>query len=116
MSYNIDFFTVKQQDSFTLPYEDVRSCCDEEPEINGTEVNFPSFPVECMEISGQKKDDRLHVTNICYGGEGSGAWWDSFLALLRKSSGKLRVLVVWEDGDTHFLVVNQGVVSILDID
>ena len=111
MSYNVTAFNIKKLDNLTLPYAAILEMSEGDVNINGDILTFDDFYASGMEIVGVRHNDRIMVSDIHYSGEGSGTGWDDFEALLKQSTGALRVLLVWEGGDTiEMLTVEDGIV------
>lgn len=111
---NVDEWIVLMMSDFTLSYAAIRHAGEARAHSDGTVICF-NFPVEGMEIEGRldtRADDRLAVTSLLYYGLYSGAWWDSFVQMLRTSTGTLRARCLWESGDVELITVIEGVVAI----
>lgn len=116
MSYNVSGFTIKKLDSFVLPYSKVLEMAEGHVTIKDYILTFDDFYASGMEIVGTLDGALLHVSDIHYSGEGSGTYWDEFEDLLTKSTGTLRVRVVWEGGDTvEIVTVTDGTVKREDV-
>lgn len=112
MSYNVTGFTIKKLDSFTLPYDAVLEMAEGELIDKDGVLTFDNFYAELMEITGTCDGDRLCVTDLHYGSEGSGTYWDKFEELLQTSTGTLKARVVWEGGDTvEIVTVDNGTIT-----
>lgn len=116
MSYNVTDFTIKKLDAFTLPYAKVLEMAEGHVTIADDILTFDEFYASGMEIVGTREGERLTVTSIYYGDEGSGTYWDAFEALLAESTGTLKVRITWEGGDTvEIVTVTDGAIEREDV-
>ena len=89
MSYNICRFGVKKIKNFK--FNEASEI--EEPEI--FEIYY---------------DEKGYVEDIDFAGERSGRYWDGFYELLKDSTGYLKAIIVWEDGDSVIeLTIDEGI-------
>ena len=94
MSYNVSDWSIKKLDGFTLPFAKVLEMAEGDLNDKDGILTFDRFYASGMEITGTREGDRLNVSDIRYGGEGSGGEWGNFEDLLTKSTGTLRARVV----------------------
>lgn len=123
MSYNIDTFKIKRLENLVIPlkaiYEGVREdWMPDQPVIENTETNLVSITCGCgQEIIGFLKEGNIHVTKLNMYGEGSGTWMGYFENSLKKSTGVLEAVRIWEGGESiDRLIVENGKVKIEDVE
>ncbi len=120
MSYNIDTWKTKKLEDLKVPLQEFytherKDFHPEKPTI--TDATTMEVEIGCMcedsAIKGILKDGILTVTEIDISGEGSGTFMhEVFEPALRKSTGKLEAILIWEGGDsTCKLKVDDGSVN-----
>jgi len=119
MSYNIDTWKTKKLDNLVIPlqsfYEHERKDCHpSQPEIVDAETMEVELECGCEQtINGILQDGFLKVTKLSMSGEGSGTFksW-IFDEALKKSTGYLEAVLIWEGGDSITrLIVDDGNLS-----
>lgn len=127
MSYNISQWKTKRIDNLVIPFSALyneslhKDWLPEKPIIAVSENGDFVLNIECgcgQEILGLAIKEggsiiAIQVTAFDMSGEGSGTFWHEVLErALRKSTGLLEVVRVWEDGDyIDRLLVEDGVVT-----
>ena len=120
MSYNISTFKLKKIDNLKVPLELIY-------ELLNTSLNYEriinrdnSITIEIMEsteITGTIHQDEFKLLDIkCYGEFSGNIMSELIEPLLRKSTGNLNVICVWEGGDIQSLEVSNGNVKWSDIE
>ena len=122
MSYNIDRWITKKLDNLIIPLaalydESIREGWKpDKPVIESTDngIKVSIYLCEDGEIEGELlPDNMLAVTRIKVRGESSGnIFYEVVEPALRKSTGKLEAVLIWESGDSiSRLKVLDGVVT-----
>lgn len=118
MSYNIDHWETIELEDLVIPIGLLESKFDSENWLTSPDhllkINY--FLGEDEGIVGTADGNNLCVDSIKIWGTGSG--WDlrELETILKSSTGKLLVYIVWEGGDSHSLLeVNNGEVKHDDI-
>lgn len=120
MSYNIDTWKTKEIENFSIPlntlYPPKVQYLPKRPEFLEDEISVRvqiMGPHEGKGIQGTLVGailETLNITSIDISGTGSGTFMgEVFNEALKKSTGKLKALLVWEGGDTvEMLTVENG--------
>lgn len=130
MSYNISQWKTKRIENLVIPFsalydESLRKDWIPNPPIISENLGKRGLTIECgcgQEIKGFAGDENpiaaIHVTEFDMHGEGSGTFWHEVLEqALKKSTGLLEAVRVWEDGDyIDRFRVKDGVISEKEIE
>jgi hypothetical protein len=116
MSYNIDTWRTKKIEALTIPMDaflvdgfDIRMTGASSVRIGG---GSDLFKIEGQLVSGNVVVEKIY--NI---GEGSGHFANTLLDILRKSTGYLEAVLVWEGGDSITrLIAKDGEVTEANIE
>lgn len=106
MSYDIDTCKIKKMENLVIPlaafYEYERE--DWHPKEPILDRKSGEMVLHCgcgQEIRGYLKDGFLEITKLSLCGEGSGSFMNYVLeGALRKSTGELEMVMIWEGGDS----------------
>lgn len=124
MSMNVTTFKVKKLKDFMLPIAGIGELDDEDgiEDIGITNLDCLEWPegwvCEHGYIVGYVRDgNMLQVTQMNWGGVGSGSMWDRLMALLEQSKGRGVFTIIWEGGSVERLIVEEGIVTreVLDL-
>lgn len=120
MSYNIDTWKTKSLVDLEIPlraiYDSDKRGWLEAPRIGKDDPEQVFISIgECAGITAllRTTDNVLCVSKVRVSGEGSGTMYSEILLpALKKSSGKLEAVLVWEGGDSITrLIVDNGKVA-----
>jgi len=119
MSYNISAFNIKKIEDLKIPLLDaIRTLKDVSIKLTGENITISAELVKSFDCSGHLDNNNIiTITEIDFGGEGSGNSWELLIKMLKKTTGKLSAIVVWEGGDSlgKLSVVN-GVITETEVD
>ena len=116
MSYNIDTWRTKKIEALTIPIDAflVNGFCINMTSANSVRIGGDS---ELFKIEGQLVSGNVVVEKIYNAGEGSGHFADTLRGVLKKSTGYLEAVLVWEGGDSITrLIAKDGEVTEEDIE
>lgn len=120
MSYNINNFKIKEIKNLSIPLCEffTHKRADFHPEKEIDEKGNITLSFGGPEIKGKLKDGNVFIEKIELYGEFSGtAYNDIFLPALKKSTGRLEAIVIWEgDGEVYRLISDNGIVTDTEID
>lgn len=123
MSNNISHWKVKKIDNFILPlrslYEDIDETSWRPPKptiINPSTLEIHIDGADGFEVKGNLVGDNIVVKDINNTGEGSGTFMGYLDDAFKKSIGILEVVMIWESGEVEHMKVNNGVVTIKEVE
>ncbi len=118
MTLNIEHWKVKELDGLRIPVDALGSIPEIEYACSNVEddeeaVWLSAYGLaEGFELSGKWEVESVLVSHLQYWGEFSGTHFDELKGLLRRSTGRLRVKMIWESGDEEILTVDDGEVTV----
>lgn len=118
MSNNIQSLSIKEMDNFIVPLREVDTLFDSHRNIDTISPLTISFEggSERGEIVGVVTDsEHMRVTSINWGGVASGSLFDQFNLLLERSTGKLVMIIIWDDVSIERVTVQDGQISIEEV-
>lgn len=112
MSYNVSAWRTEEMVDFRVNLDAIHANNDYLVKLNpDDEVKVTGWP-ESFEMKGHLVNGQVVVSELYYGGEGSGSAWEDFKLMLSQSIGKLVSSQVWEGGGSiSKLIVDNGIVS-----
>lgn len=123
MSNNISHWKVKKIDNFILPLKSLYDEIEDDswrprlPKITNPstlEIHIKGY--DGFEVKGNLVGDNIVITDINNTGEGSGTFMGYLDDAFKKSIGILEVVMIWESGEVEHMKVNNGVVTIKEVE
>ncbi len=124
MSCNVTSFKIKKMHDLIIPLDALK--CEKRPDWSAKAPVLldPILSKVRIEMGGEQyiegiiptSSSKVAVTNLSLRGEGSGSLLHYlFMDALKKSTGYLEAILVWETGEIERLVVIDGAVSTAEV-